>query len=203
MQQSDWEKEQVWERQWWGKCLNTFGEEAKQITYAHRMGLINEPQNGQWPVYDMKGKSVLDIGGGPNSILLKTINLSKQSGVVDPCPYPEWVKARYREANILFSSVMAEDLATYVGYNWDEAWIYNVLQHVKDPELVVKNALKQAKVVRIFEWLDAGVSEGHPHNLNQEDLRLWLGSPDGQVELLKGENGCNGWAFYGVFKGKQ
>src|SRR5258708_2166182 len=45
------ETAQDFEKLWWSDCTNTFGEEAKQLTYAHRMGLVNEPREGKWPVY--------------------------------------------------------------------------------------------------------------------------------------------------------
>ena len=50
---------QDWEASWWASCnFSTFGEEAKQLTYANLMGLVNEPREGKWPVYDLAGKSV-------------------------------------------------------------------------------------------------------------------------------------------------
>src|SRR3974390_1550407 len=94
-----WEQDQQWESEWWGNCLLTFCEETKQISYAHRMGLVNTPQGELWPVYDMQGRSVLDIGGGPVSILLKAINVTNPT-VVDPCSFPDWVSARYEAAGI-------------------------------------------------------------------------------------------------------
>ncbi len=196
MQQSDWDKEQVWERNWHGKCLNTFGEEAKQITYAHRMGLINRPQDGKWPVYDANGKSILDIGGGPVSLLLKTVNRGL-SLVIDPCSYPEWVKARYKEAKIHYPGVLAEDYVP--DKQFDEVWIYNVLQHVKDPAKVLEVAKASTSLIRLFDWIDTPVSPGHPHTITEQFLQKQLNNL-GTVEVMKGENGCTGRAFYGVFK---
>jgi len=32
-----WQKAQRWEKDWWGNCTNTFGEETKQLLYANRI----------------------------------------------------------------------------------------------------------------------------------------------------------------------
>lgn len=189
-----WTEHQEWERAWHGNCVNTFSEEAKQITYAHRMGLVNVPDNKRWPVYDLGGKSVIDIGGGPSSLLLKTINV-KRPTVIDPCVYPDWVGQRYECARIDYVVRAAEDLALA---SFDEAWIYNVLQHTNDPQKIVQNARSAARLVRMFEWVDTPPTPGHPHMLTSSQLNGWLDG-EGKVELMNGENSCYGPAFYGVF----
>lgn len=197
-----WEDHQAWERTWWGNCVNTFGEEAKQITYAHRMGLVMFKHTEfyeTWPLYDMKGKSVVDIGGGPCSMLLKTHNLGHAT-VIDPCQYPTWTESRYAAAGIEVSHLPGEYSITQA---YDEAWIYNVLQHVRDPEKIITNALRCSKVVRIFEWIDRGTGVGHPQALTAARLDAALGLLDatGMTENLQGENACYGMAYYGEFKG--
>jgi hypothetical protein len=188
-----WEDEQEWERQWWGDCANTYGEETKQLTYAHRMGFGIVPWAGKWPVYDMQGRSVVDVGGGPVSILLKCVNLGI-AGVADPCRYPDWVGFRYAARGIHLFEAAGEDLPSH---DMDEVWIYNVLQHVRDPELVVANARKAGRTLRIFDWLETPASPGHPHTLTEHDLNTWIGGR-GSVEQMN-ENGCVGLAYYGVF----
>lgn len=195
-----WDDDQEWERQWWGDCTNTFAEETKQLTYAHRMGLVNEPRNGMWPVYDLAGKSILDIGGGPTSMLLRTVNKGR-CVVADPCNYPQWIAERYKIAGVEYRVVAGEDLLDNMaeGEHFDEAWIYNVLQHTHDPAKIVYNARKLASKVRMFEWVDLPPHPGHPQELKAVILQDWLGS-FGTVELMN-ENGCNARAFYGEFSG--
>lgn len=193
---------QEFEQAWWGDCTNTFGEEAKQLTYAPRMGLSNIPRDGRWPVYDLEGRSVLDIGGGPVSMLLKTVN-GRMLTVVDPCPYPEWVRDRYTAAGIHVVQRGAENLPNLdlmddpVPDHWDECWIYNVLQHVVDPEAVIATAVRSAEAVRIFEWLETPPCDGHPHTLHAWELDEWLGGK-GATEHVD-ENGAVGYAYFGVF----
>lgn len=188
------EAAQEWEKEWWGACLHTFGEEVKQLTYAHRMQIPQTSDDGKWPIYDLGGKSVLDIGGGPTSMLLKAIN-GGHLRVVDPCPYPPWVLARYEAAGIDYIAEGAERHLSVVGY--DEVWIYNVLQHVVDPQECIETAKAHGKLLRIFEWVDAETNVGHPHSLSREKLDEWIGGT-GTVEEID-ENTAYGLAYYGVF----
>ena len=186
------------ERDWWGNCVNTFAEEVKQLTYANRMGLVNVGvDGGYWPVYDIQGKSIVDIGGGPVSMLLKAVE-HQRSAVVDPCDYPEWITDRYLDAGILFSKHRGEDI-TIDHYLCDEVWIYNVLQHTDSPETIIDNARLMAKTIRIFEWIDIPPYLGHPQELKAHLLDDWL-CGQGTVEDMN-ENGCVGKAYYGVFSG--
>lgn len=194
-----WNDDQQWEANWWGDCVNTFGEETKQISYAYRMGLVSEARDGKWPVYDLQGKSVIDIGGGPVSMLLKTFNGGRLV-VADPCPYPKWTCQRYTEARIELWPIEGEDLPLV--HKFDEAWIYNVLQHVHDPQKIIENARQIASIVRLFEWVDFPAHPGHPHELKAEILEQWLGT-QGRTETMNGENGCYGNAFFAVLSTHQ
>jgi hypothetical protein len=195
-----WEQAQRWELNWWGDCANTYGEEMKQLLYADRMGLWRF-HNGKSPYnFDLGGKFVLDIGGGPCSLLLKCINV--RGKVVDPILHhvPDWVTARYAQCAIWIDARAGEDMCV-VKNEWDEAGIYNVLQHVRDPQTVVTNALWAANLVRLFEWIDTPVNEGHLHTLTEHSLNEWLGG-EGCVERFSGEANCHGVAYYGVFERK-
>lgn len=190
---------QEYEADWWGTCANTFSEEVKQITYAHSMGLVNVPDSytGRWPQYDMQGMSVLDIGGGPTSMLLKCINLGP-SVVVDPCPYPGWTKSRYEDHGVQMVQVGGEEYLS--GKIFDEVWIYNVLQHVEDPLKILATARAHSHLLRIFEWIDTPPTLGHPHMITKEMLDEFLGT-DGTTEFFDGSsNGVHGFAYFGAYK---
>ena len=186
-----WEKDQEWEANWWGDCLNIYGEETKQRHYAERMGLL-ELANSQFSFfYDLAGASVLDIGGGPSSLLLKCINRGR-SKVVDPLKYPDWAYARYDHAGIEWALTKGEEVDDV---DFDEVWIYNVLQHVIDPAAIIANAKRAGQIIRLFEWLEIGVAPGHPHNLLEDKMNEWLGG-SGKT----GESG-GGKEYYGIFLG--
>lgn len=188
-----WSDCQEWEKSWHGDCAGTeFGERFKQIAYAKRMGLKFH-HDGKSPFnIDCGGKSVLDIGGGPYSMLLFCKNV--KGTVIDPCEYPAWVRERYREAGIKLSRLAGEDMEEG---GFDCCWIYNCLQHAKDPEKIITNARKVSKLIRIFEWIDCGTSDGHPHELTESKLNEWLGG-EGKVEQIN-ENNAVGRCYYGIF----
>ena len=172
----EWTGHQHFELNWWTENSDTFGEEYKQThVYAPRMGLSGVQDGGRWPIYDMHGFNILDVGGGPVSLLLKTRGAGKMH-IVDPCEYPAWTQERYEAAGIHVYRMPAEDFKVQnAQVTYDEAWCYNVLQHTIDPEKVVAMMRRKAKLVRWFEWIDMPPHEGHPHELKADLLDQWLG----------------------------
>lgn len=177
------------ERQFWGDCCNTFSEDRKHYVYARFMELVPFGFH-----FDAKGKRILDIGGGPTSMLLKCANLG-EGLVVDPICYPQWTVTRYATKNIRVLVADGEDVDEQ---GWDEAWIYNCLQHTKDPERIIKNALKAAPVLRLFEWIDIPPHDGHPVMLTKDLLDGWIGKEG--ITCRLDESGCNGTAYANVYR---
>lgn len=179
------EHDLAFEKEYWGDCCNTFDEEQKHYVYASLMGIKRVHYS-----FDAENKSVLDIGAGPVSMLLKTKNL-KKGKVVDPIMYPRWTRDRYLAHNIHVLVSRGEDIKEK---GWDEVWVYNCLQHTDDPGLIIDKALKAAKVLRLFEWIDIPAHEGHPHELTQETLNEWIGAKGNTVNL--NHSGCYGKGYY-------
>lgn len=191
-----WEETQVWERGWWGNCTNTLGEQAKQLEYAARMGL-HFWHNGKTPyTLPMPGRRVVDLGGGPVSLLLLSTGLER-AVVVDPLPMPGWVEWRYQEAGIELVSRPAEE---FDETGFDEAWIYNVMQHVQDPEQICRVARRAARLVRVFEWIDTPATAGHPHSLHEAELDRWLGGVGRTTRLSHPQ--LTGLCYFGIFLGE-
>ena len=191
-----WKEASEWEANWHkDQQFNSYNEETKQYTYASKIGLDSYKINYYGIVgWDFGDKTVIDIGGSGQSILLKS--KAKRKVVVDPILPSDWMMLRYKEAGIEFIQAKAEDFVSEEVF--DEALIYNVLQHVEDPEKIVKNILSFSKVVRTFEYIEAGISPGHIHNLTQNDMNSWF-EGEGMIERLSGA--ANGLVYYGVFKG--
>ena len=191
-----WNEAQKWESDWWGDCISTeFGEEVKQIEYAKLMGLEFFHDGKSSFNIDCHNKSIVDIGGGPCSLLLKTRNASRKV-VVEPMDLPSWVKERYKAAGIEVIQQKGEDLQLE---GFDEAWIYNVLQHTEDPEKIIKNAKRAAKIVRVFEWIDTPINQGHPQALTKKKLDEWL-EIDGNTQILSDkEKNLIGCCYYGIY----
>lgn len=191
-----WEDSQKLEASFWGNCANTYGEETKQLLYAEKMGL-RIFHDGKSPfAIDGGGLSYLDVGGGPASMLLKFVNVGERGRlVVDPCRYPKWVYDRYDAAGVAWAILAGEDLQDLpVRDEFDVALVYNVLQHVQDPERVVRNARKMSRRLKMFEWVDLAPHPGHPHCLTQRDLERWAGARGSVEELARSE--CYGRAWF-------
>lgn len=210
MDNTQWAQAQEWERDWHGNCANSFHEEQKQYVYAQRMGLdefkVIDPAGRIF--FDFGDKTVIDIGGGAYSLLLKSH--AKKRTVIDPCAYPEWVKLRYKELGIEFSNVPAEAIGVepitafkniYIPVEpFDVALIYNCLQHTIDPKMIIQKVRKIAREIRIFEWIETGTNIGHLHTLHEKELNEWFGGT-GKVERIN-QDGCNGLCYYGIFTNK-
>lgn len=56
-----------------------------------------------------------------------------------------------------------------------EVWLFNVLQHVIDPEIVIAHCKKIANVIRFFEPINCGTDECHLWNLTMEMFNRWFG----------------------------
>lgn len=177
----------MFEKNYWGDCTNTFDEDQKHYVYARYMGLSRVHYS-----FDVSNKRILDIGGGPTSILLKTINL-KEGKVCDPLEYPDWIYQRYKVKNIKYSIQRGEDVNEK---DWDEVWIYNCLQHTDDVEAIIRNALNAGRLLRLFEWVDIPPHEGHPQMITKDLLDSLLGKSGDVVHLS--ESGCYGKAYYNV-----
>jgi hypothetical protein len=163
------------------------------------MGLRAEWSGAHPPTFDIGSRSVVDIGGGPVSLLLKCVNLGR-CDVLDPGGFPAWVSDRYSAHQVTLISVPGETDVAALDGSYDEAWVYNVLQHVDDPAKVIENARRWASTIRIFEWIDVPPYPGHPHMLTRELLDEWLDG-HGYVAQLD-ERGCVGTAYSGIFRGR-
>jgi 2-polyprenyl-3-methyl-5-hydroxy-6-metoxy-1,4-benzoquinol methylase len=192
----NWIEAQVFEKNWWSTCQNTVWEEIKQLNIAPLMGLKVVPNAYTNYRIPLNGQSILDIGGGPSSLLLKCENYG-ESTVADPCDYPKWVEQRYKEAGIHYSKVKGEDILP--GKMYDEVWIYNCLLHVENPLKIIRNAQKVGKIIRLFEWVDTKVVPGHPQTFTEKQLNEWL-KGEGKVHNLN-SNGNYGTGYAGVFLG--
>jgi 2-polyprenyl-3-methyl-5-hydroxy-6-metoxy-1,4-benzoquinol methylase len=196
-QNQTWEQANEWERQWHGDCINSYNEETKQYIYATHMGLDIYKENFYGRKgYDFGNKNILDMGCGPYSILLKST--AKLKVAIDPCNYPLWVRERYKAADVDFLNIKGEDFFES-RMIFDEGLLYNCLQHTEDPEKIIKNMLNHCRIIRVFEWVDTGVSDGHLHDLKEDKLNEWL-EGEGVVKYLT-TSPASGKAYFGIFNG--
>ena len=188
--ESVWNDAQKWERNWWMTARNQHATEIRKNEFVGKMMFLHE---------GVPDKTVIDIGCGPLSLLLRH---PVKSGVgVDPIHYGDLEDA-YEAKGITRLVKCGEDLTVADGL-YDEAWIYNCLQHVKDPVKIIENAMTIANKVRIFEWTYIKPYTGHLHELTP-DLLSDPFKKAGWQPLMK-TNGylnhskLNGYYFMGIF----
>lgn len=162
-----WQEAQAAEREYWyatdpvTQMRRREEERLRAAWIADLLGITPET---------VAGRTVLDIGGGPQPIVAWSSLALARRVLVDPMPLnPEDAAAL---AHVSRATVPAED---YVGPEMDEAWGYNVLQHVQCPALVLATAKRQARTVRWFEWVHQPTSVVHPHVITADTFRAFDG----------------------------
>ncbi len=154
----NWTEAQIYERNWWLTEINQHDwEQAKSDLVA---GFIRVSEG-------RPNHRVIDIGSGPFSLLQR---IPVKSGTaLDPLDFGH-LEEGYQHVGIHRIIKRAEDLSKNDGH-WDEAWIYNCLQHVESPERVLNAAKEVADLVRIFEWVNIQPYLGHLHQITAEQIR--------------------------------
>jgi glycosyltransferase involved in cell wall biosynthesis len=111
----EWAEAQDWERGWWGLSRGPHwdDEERKQEVYARLMGF----PTGK----DFGGKTILDVGCGPISMLQRSKHGPSRG--VDPLAVSDETRARYESSGVEFLNMQAEDMPT--DREFDEVWMYN------------------------------------------------------------------------------
>lgn len=151
------------------------------------------------PRYDLQGKDILDIGGGPTSLLLRCKNFICAT-VVDPLPMSEFALNRYKDAGICLVSQPAEDFEYQYKDKYDEIWIYNCLHHVMNPSLILKNAIANTKCLRIMECLYTPIDYMHPQSFTPKFFEEILGSGGTVSDVYEPAPSPRGTFYYGVFR---
>lgn len=152
-----------------------------QISYAKKMklfedyfipGMENKIHQYDEKIFDMQGKTIVDLCCGPTSIMLRMCNFKKAYGI-DPGNFPDYILNRYKENNIEWVKLPAEDFV--YPEMIDETILYNALAHVQDPFKILLEAKNNSKCLRICECLYAGSNVNHPQDLTQEGFENTLG----------------------------
>jgi len=177
------------ELNFWSLYANHIGEQIKQTFCAKYMG-IEFQQNH---LYNLQGKNILEIGAGPVGLSLRCYNGRRK--IIDPLEYPQWVWDRYNYFGVEIEKIGAEDIQEA---GWDEVWILNTLQHVDDLAKTISKIKTSAKVLRIFDWLNIPIDEGHPNLLTKEILDDSF-DINGNTIIINHEYMYNAEAYYGVY----
>jgi len=181
------------------------GGQHGQITYARHVKLFEHfgnstSQENQFNynerIFDLGGKTIVDIAGGPNSLLLRCKNY-KKAYIVDPGDFPDYITDRYRDRGIEIAKMPAEEFVYPEGV--DEVWMYNALAHVYDPFKILLEAKSHSKTLRIMEGIHCGTNIQHPQDLTQEGFEKTLGVKGEVVDPQDPPPSPRGLHFFGVF----
>lgn len=145
---------------------------------------------------DLGGKSVIEIGPGRIAGLLFCNNYAK-SYVLEP--------TEYEGIDHLYSGLHKLEVIKKTAEEWDfpqvdEVWLFNLLQHVQDPDLLIEKCKKAAKVIRFFEPVDLPTNLEHPFTFSVDDFKGYFGDCVKEYAANQGIEGFHGAkCAYGVY----
>lgn len=110
--------------------------------------------------FDCREKRILEIGPGPIGCLNYCHNF-KEAYVMEPLPFTQSFEM-YAAKGIKVINQAAE---TAEWPDVDEVWMFNLLQHVQNPDAIIEKA-KTFPLVRFFEPINFPTSLEHPWAFN-------------------------------------
>ena len=143
---------------------------------------------------DLNNKTILEIGPARVSALLYCNNYGP-SFIVEPTKYDD-TEHLYINKDITFIRDLYEDCESPIV---DEIWLFNVLQHIQDPDLFIDKCKKSAKTIKFFEPINTPIETHHPHSFTFDDYVKYFGN---SVKLYKGstEKFHTADCVYGIYE---
>lgn len=130
------------------------------------------------PAKDLCQKTIMEVGPADIPALAFCKNYSDRSVIVEPMP-SDHLEIITHAMPVTIINMPAEIIVTAGGQpNMDEIWLFNLLQHVMDPNRVVevcKDCLVPGGVIRFFEPINTEIDTCHPHSMTQQDYIEWFG----------------------------
>lgn len=115
-------------------------------------------------------KTILEIGCADFPALHFCYNY-KQGYIIEPMP-SEKLKNFIKDKPILLMEDCAENLLLP---SVQEIWLFNVLQHVKDPDKIITKCKGATKTIRFFEPINYPPDEAHLHEFTLEYFKEQFG----------------------------
>lgn len=124
---------------------------------------------------DQHGRTILEIGPADFPALAYCSNY--KGIIVEPMP-SRHLNRFVKEQKIKLIHYPVEEIELpFV----NETWLFNVLQHVIDPDLFIKKCKAVSKVIRFFEPIDYPTAPHHPHTFTIMDFVRWFDKADRYV----------------------
>jgi ubiquinone/menaquinone biosynthesis C-methylase UbiE len=203
-----WKSANVGESEYWQIYTAEVDTLKHQEQYMDAMGIHDDYFHAPDNSLNMSGLNVLDVGGGPSSILLRTNKLrgNQHDGVnhgvvIDPLIITEHQKLRYDYYGIEFIQDQSENIDQYYserGY-FDECFIYNCLQHVVDPIEILDKVTSISKRIRIAEPLNIPTDSMHLHMFTKEYFDNYFSESKFEVHQVNVERIGSCHHYVGLF----
>lgn len=150
-----WQLAQKWELMWATQEEQKSMRETYSKIYMQLFGYDIEK--------DFQGKTILEIGCGMFPTALWATG-KKKATVVDPLTKQFSMDVHhYWNDNNIFAVPEKFEYWNRTEF-FDEVWLFNVLQHVFDPELLLERLKGSGSNVRVFECVDVPADDKHhPH----------------------------------------
>lgn len=133
--------------------------------------------------FDLKGSSVTEIGPADFPALAYCTNYAT-SVVIEPMP-STWLMKSIDNKPIVLIKEAVENIYPDELPETKEVWIFNVMQHIIDPDEFIDQCKTIGEIVRFFEPINYPTSVHHPHAFDIDDFKNWF--PDENcVQLYKG-----------------
>lgn len=154
---------------------------AQQEERKHHTGTLEQGVEGYRESYrqyfehlgidaDQKGKTIVEIGCADVPALMFC---SDYLGIIiEPMP-SEILQTLIKDLHIQLAVAPAEH---YDFPQVDEIWLFNVLQHVIDPTVIIDKCKATAKVIRFFEPINDHIDICHLHSFTLEYFQQHFGT---------------------------
>ena len=144
--------------------------------------------------YDQQHKHIIEVGCAEIPALYFCRNY-KYSVIIEPLP-TLILEELTRDMNVSLIKRPAENTGLF---NYDEVWLFNVLQHVIDPDKLIDKMKNAAKRIRFFEPVNTEIDDYHPHAFTYDDFTRWFGEFDIYEENKEAINFHTHECVYGIY----
>jgi hypothetical protein len=186
-----WQEAQIAERKQHTKSLEE-GIHHYRISYSHNFRYLGiNPEALQTGITEI---------GCADFPALRYCNIGTNCVIVEPMP-SIYLGQFCRDNGIKLIINSFEDLRVPQDIphrNDSEIWLFNVLQHVADPEKFIWKA-KLSKTIRYFEPIETEITDYHPHAFTNKDFDRWFPKVNRYYNETTNQCFHNGPCCYGVW----
>lgn len=145
---------------------------------------------------DLKNETIIEIGCADFPALRYCHNY--KGFIVEPMA-SDFLEEFCKREKIMLNKTPFEEL-NLPEIHYGEIWMFNVLQHVIDPEKFISEAKRIMPVIRYFEPVYTEITNYHPHSFAVDDFERWFGKINRYYNETDIPCFHNGPCCYGVYR---